>query len=155
MALKHLPSYVQFLPKHLRQNAKEGFFYFSSAIPLAGVAGTVVNDQVAIQNDSDFLWVSLTGIARDPAALQTVFPNPAVTIQINDSGSGRNVFQQAHDWGAVVGDAQLPGDFEYPYFANRGGTLTVTYTQLDTQAYDIRLALRGIKVFDFPEGINQ
>lgn len=149
MSLKHLPSYVGFLPPHLRRRAKEGFNYFASAIPLAAL-GTVVAT-VAIQNDSDFLWVDLTGAARDPAALQTVFPNPAVTIQINDSGSGRNVFQQPQDWVAVVGTAQLPGEFAYPYLAEMGGTLTVTLQNLAAQAYDIRLALRGFKVFQWEE----
>lgn len=149
MTIKHLPSYVAFLPPHLRKRAKEGFDYFAAAIPLAA-AGTVVVT-VAIQNDSDFLWVDLTGVARDPAAVQTVFPNPAVTVQVNDSGSGRNVFQQPQDWGAVVGTAQLPGEFAYPYLAEMGGTLTVTFQNLGAQAYDIRCALRGIKIFRMEE----
>jgi hypothetical protein len=150
MALKHLPSYVSFLPPHLRKRAKEGFNYSAQAIPLAALGTVVVT--VAIQNDSDFLWVDLTGIARDPAAVQTVFPNPAITIQVNDSGSGRNVFQQPLDWGAVVGTAELPGDFSYPYLAEMGGTLTVTFQNLGAQAYDVRCALRGIKVFQWDEG---
>lgn len=152
MSLKHLGSYVSHLPPQLRRRAKEGFVYFASAIPLAA-AGTVVVT-VAIQNDSDFLWVDLTGAARDPAALQTIFPNPAVTIQVNDSGSGRNVFQQPEDWVAVVGTAQLPGEFAYPYLAEKGGTLTITLQNLAAQAYDIRLALRGFKIFNWNEDID-
>lgn len=152
MALKHLPSYVSLLPPHLRKRAKEGFNYIANAVPLAA-AGTVVVT-VAIQNDSDFLWVDLTGAARDPLAVGTVFPNPAVTIQVNDSGSGRNVFQQPADWVAVVGTAQLPGDFSFPYLAEKGGTLTVTLVNLGAQAYDVRLALRGFKVFQWDESLG-
>ena len=151
MSLKHLPSYVSFLPPLLRKRAKEGFDYAAVAVPLAAL-GTVVAT-VAIQNDSDFLWVDLTGVARDPAAVQTIFPNPAITIQVNDSGSGRNVFQQPQDWGAVVGTAQLPGEFAYPYLAEMGGTLTVTFQNLGGQAYDVRCALRGIKIFQWDESV--
>lgn len=152
MALKHLPSYVSLLPRALRGRAREGFNYSAFALPLAAL-GTVVTT-VAIQSDSDFLWVDTTGVARDPAAVQTTFPNPAVTIQVNDSGSGRNVFQQALDWPTVVGTAQLPGDFSYPYLAEAGGTLTVTFTNLSAQAFDIRLALRGFKIFGFSEDLG-
>lgn len=155
MALKHLPSYISFLPKHVRNNAMEGFRYTAQAIPLAGVAGTVVVATVAIQNNSDFLWTSTAGVARDPAALQTVFPNPAVTIMANDSGSGNNLFQQPLDWPTCVGTAQLPDDADYPFYIKQGGELTITFTQLDVQAYDIRLALRGFKVYNFPADINQ
>lgn len=149
MTIKHLPSYVQFLPPHLRKNAKEGFMYSAVAIPLAA-AGTVVAT-VAIQNDSDFLWVDTRGVCRDPAAVQTIFPNPAVTIQVNDSGSGRNVFQAPLDWVAVVGTAQLPGEFSYPYLAEKAGVLTITFVNLGAQAYDIRCALGGFKVFRMEE----
>lgn len=153
MTIKHLPSYVSFLPPHLRRRAKEGFNYSAVAIPLAA-AGTVVAT-VAIQNDSDFLWVDCTGVCRDPAALQTIFPNPAVTVQVLDSGSGRQVFQAPLDWVTVVGDAQLPGEFAYPYLAEMGGQLDITFVNLAAQAYDLRLALRGFKIFQWPEDINQ
>lgn len=151
MALKHLPSYITFLPPHLRKRAKEGFVYFASQIPLAANATQV--STVAIQNDSDFLWVDLTGTCRDPGAVQTVFANPAVTLQVNDSGSGRNVFQQAQDWDNVVGTAELPGDFAYPYLAEKASTLTITFTNLGAQAYDLRVALRGFKIFAFDEDV--
>lgn len=153
MTIKHLPSYVSFLPPLLRTRAKEGFDYSAVALPLA--AGGTVVATVAIQNDSDFLWVDITGACRDPAALETIFPNPAVTLQINDSGSGRNVFQQPMDWVTVVGTAQLPGEFAYPYMAEMGGTLTVTFVNLGAQAYTLRTALRGIKIFQHPETVNQ
>ena len=39
--------------------------------------------------------------------------------------------------------------------SEKGGTLTVTFTNLGAQAYDIRCALRGIKVFNHLETVNQ
>lgn len=149
MALKHLPSYITFLPPHLRRKAKEGFVYSATQIPLAANATQV--STIAIQNDSDFLWVDITGTARDPLAPQTVFVAPAITVMVNDSGSGRNVFQAAQDWRNVVGTAELPGDYSYPYLAEKGGTLTITFQNLGAQAYDVRVALRGFKIFNFNE----
>jgi len=153
MTIKHLPSYIMFLPPELRKNAMEGFNYTAHALALAAGGTAVVT--VSIQNSSDFLWVDITGVARDPANVETVFPNPAVTLQVQDSGSSDLVFQQAVDWGNVVGTAQLPGEFAYPYLAEMGGQLTVTYTNLGAQAYDLRVALRGFKVFPFGPDINR
>ncbi len=153
MSLKHLPSYIMFLPLELRKNAMEGFNYSAHAPTLAAGATAVVT--VAIQNNSDFLWVDITGVATDPANPETVFPTPAVALQIEDSGASDMVFQQPLHWGNVVGTAQLPGEFAYPYLAEMGGQLTVTYTNLGAQAYTLWVAFRGFKVFQFGPGINQ
>ncbi len=150
MALKHLPSYISFLPPNLRKRAKRAFFYTAEVIPLA--VNAVATPTIPIEADSAFQFTSITGTVRDPAAPQTAFPFPAITIQINDSGSGRNLLRRPTDWHNIVGTAQLPGDFEYPYFAKAAGEFTVTLQNLSgLQAYDVRLTFRGFKVFGFDD----
>jgi len=146
--------YLQYLPPSLRGRARQYFGYVANVLPLAA-AGTGTAT-VAIQNDSDFLLVAVTGSARDPAAPTTRFLAPAITLQINDSGSGRNLWAQPVDWITVVGTAELPCYLPFPYLVEKSGEFTITQQSLSLaggQAYNTRLTLHGFKIFTFSEDV--
>lgn len=140
--------YQELLPPQVRKRAKDFFGYGTDFTPLAA-AGTLSQD-IAIQNDSDFLLVTASAIVTD--VLNTTFTatNAApFLVQISDSGSGRNLFNRAVHFSAVFGDAQLPAWFPFPKLLDRASTLRVTLQNLDgANAFNVRVLFEGIKVFD-------
>jgi hypothetical protein len=150
-----LPSlYAPYLPPAVRANEKDLFAYsIPPVLPLAAAGAAAPT--FAVQADSDFLAVAINGIARDPADPTVVFQVPAITLQIFDQGAGRNLFDRAQDWAAIVGTAQLPGFFPYPKLIDRSSTVRVDLASLVPAAgqdYDVRLSLVGFKIFDWARG---
>ena len=140
--------YTDYLPPRLMKRARDFFSYNVEILPLA--AATTDQATFAVQNDSDFLAVSIVGTARDPAAPGTMFANPGITMQIEDSGSGRTLFNRVVDWAQFVGTAALPGFLPYPKVIGRSSTVTFTFANLTAaQDYDIRVAVAGFKIFEW------
>ena len=142
------PGAVFGLPSQFEGRARDFFCYSVTSLPLAAAGNQ--NPTFSVQNDSDFVALGLSGIARDPAAPATRFLDPAITIQILDQGAGRNLFSQPLDWASIVGDAE-----DIPYWPeakiiNRASTVTVQLASLEAaggQDYNVRLAVVGFKVF--------
>lgn len=143
--------YADYLPPQLMDRERDYFAYSVTSLNL--LAATVATPTFAVQNDSDFLLASVTGSARDPADPTVQFATPALSIQIDDAGSGRNLFNQATHWDNLCGTAQLPFVLPYPKLINRASTVTVTVTNLDVaQAYDVRITFHGFKIFTWKRG---
>lgn len=140
--------YLDFLPAEWRENERD---YFGYGITAANIlAGTTQVPTFSVQADSMFLLTQITGTARDPAAPAVRFPNPALALQIDSGGSGRNMFSQAVHWDTVVGDAQLPYFLPYPKLFEPRAVVNVTMANLDAaQAYDVRITFGGFKIFNY------
>lgn len=140
--------YLDFLPPRLRQSPRDFFAYgldFAS-IPAGGGVGT---ESFTVQSDSDFLIVALAATVVQPAAQETAVPFQALTLTVRDSGSGRNFFNRAQGFGAVVGTGALPNYFPYPKFVDRSSEITASVTNNDSaQAALVRLSFLGFKIFD-------
>ena len=130
---------------------KTDFFVFSwTWTPL--LANATESRTVQIQNDSDFLMVALSGIVRSTAA-GAAAQAAAATLVLESSGSGRNVFDRAQDWDAIVGTAQRPAWLPAPKFLDRASALQATLADIGGIDRTIRLAAWGIKVFDSTMGV--
>lgn len=139
---------LEYLPPELRQRARDYFAYSTDFLPLA--AGTADTESISIQADSDFLLVAATGIARDPADVDSRFAAPAITVQLTDTGSGRQLQNQAQDWLSFFGDSELPFFLPYPKVLDRNSILTTTLENLDgAQDYDVRISYHGFKIFNW------
>lgn len=143
--------YTDYIPPHLKNRDRDFFGYTTQVLPLGVGAAGIQTPTLTIEGDSEFLAVAINGIARDPAAVTTVFAMPAITFTIFESGTGRNFFSGPVDWGCRVGTALQPGFMPYPKLLKRTAVLTFTFQNLDAvQTYDIRLVLEGFKIFDRP-----
>lgn len=142
--------FIQFVPPPLRPYAKDYFGYTVESLNLAG--GAVATPTFAVQKDSDFLLCLVTGTARDPANPTVVFAAPALTVLITSSGSGRNLMSRPLDWNNVAGTAQRPFFLPWTKFIQQSSTVEVQLTNLSPavggQAYDVRMAFHGFKIFD-------
>ena len=115
-------------------------------------AGSTAEGNIQIQADSDFIWklgayfaLNVTG-GLDPT-LDT-YPVPPVSVQITDSGSGRNLFNTALPINQVFGSGSLP--FVLPteriFRARSNVQFAVSNERVDD--YTFTLSLIGSKIFN-------
>lgn len=107
---------------------------------------------VQIQADSDFELQKLAYFADEAFADQTEDSRvlPLMTLQLIDTGTGRQLFNTPIPIPAIAGDGRIP--FILPttkvYAANSSITVAVANYSL-TSAYGLRLALIGTKIFRY------
>lgn len=137
------------LPRRLWASTKDFFVYTANFItadgtqlPLSGSRDV----QTQIQNDSHFIIM---------AGVRTVFntddttaiANPPITVQIQDSGSGRSLLSSFTQIENLFGTAQLPAYWPYPKIIKRSSTLTTQLVNLAATARHVRIAYLGFKVW--------
>jgi len=125
-------------------------FYIYEAEALALVSGGSANDIVNIEADSDFYMQKFAYEADIAGAAFTADtrPIPLVTIQLIDSGSGRQLMQNPIPVSSFMGDGQLPFILPNPRLFLRNSTIQIAFTNFDAAiTYNIRLAFIGYKIY--------
>jgi len=125
-------------------------FYIYEAEALALVAGGSANDIVNIEADSDFMLQKFAFQADIAAAAYTdsTRPWPNVTVQLIDSGSGRQLMQQPIPVTSFMGTGELPFILPNPRKFLRNSTIQVAFTNFDAAVtYNLRLAFIGYKIY--------
>lgn len=127
------------------------FIYLISTSNLAAATGTA-NVSVQVQADSDFKLIKLTQFSNNHAAITNQTEStrvlPLVTVQITDTGSGRNLFSAAVPIPNLFGDGRIPFILPIARIFKARSTITVAFANYDTAlAYDLNLALIGTKLF--------
>jgi len=136
-------------PEKVDEIRRDFYVYESEALALTAVTGTA-NDIINIEADSDFMLQKLTYQADIAAAAFTdstrVIPN--VTVQIIDSGSGRQLMQEPIPIPSIFGTGELPFILTNPRKFMRNSTIQVAYANFDAAvAYNVRLAFIGYKIY--------
>jgi hypothetical protein len=127
---------------------KEFFVYEEDFLALA--IGTSAAGNINIQADSDFVLQKLTYFADVAAAGQTAATRvvPLATLQITDTGSGRNVMESAVPITSIFGTGELPFILPTPRLFLARSTIAITVANFDAaDAYNIRLSFIGYKVY--------
>ena len=115
-------------------------------------AGATTNTTLSISADADFYWNaasyfvvthgSATGIE------ESTFQIPCVTVIITDTGSSRQLMNQAIVLNTIAGDGKRPYRLTRPRLFRRTTSITFTFTSFDsTNALDIYFTLHGFKVY--------
>jgi len=128
--------------------AKDFFIYDVDFLALA--AGTSATQTVNIQADSDFVVQKLSYHANIANAAQTVNTRviPLCTVLIVDTGSGRQLMNQAVDLTTFFGTGENPFILPQPKVFVARTNISIQLANYDaTQTYNVRLALIGIKLF--------
>ncbi len=128
------------------------FFYIYQTPNIATIAASAATTNV-IQFDVDsvFCWMRLNVFADIAGAVQT--PSslvvPLVTLQITDTGSGTNYFNNPVPLGSVAGSAQLPFVMPTPVMVQPTASLQFAYANFSnaTTYANLRLQLIGFKVY--------
>ncbi len=132
------------------QIGSQALFIYSTptAVALAtSGSGTAV---IQIQADSVFELQRLAFSAYVTGTPDTAVTFPPVTLQINDTGSGANLFDQPVMLGTVAygGAGFGPFPVSSPRFFAPNSTLTLSLANLSAaNAYTVRVSLQGRKLF--------
>lgn len=136
-------------------NVKKNKDFFINSLTVDPLnAGLSATRTIQIEADSDFLALKLTYFAyltTLAAITESARIIPLVRIQIQDTGSGRNLFNQAVPIPALFGTGELPYIIPMKegrmFKSNSGITFTLTNFSAATN-YGIDLTLSGIKTWD-------
>lgn len=129
---------------------------------------TTVPEQLAIEQDADFLFEKITGVAFGPVneagipqQANTDFPMPGIAIgqgfagrglsvQILDTGSGRELTSGSIPVETLLSPGygnQLYVPYPIKYFANRNSKIKFIFTNQDTQArHSVTVVINGYKI---------
>lgn len=138
--------WARFLPAGLAGKLVDFFVYEADFLPVN--ANSPLQQDIQIQNDSNF--VILGAFAAVTETDNTTFlPYPAwpFTIQINDTGSGRQAQNKAVHISSIVCEAQFPAPWLQPKYVRSGATLSTIITNLSGTNRNVRLGYVGVKVF--------
>lgn len=128
--------------------ARDFFVYNAVFANLAAGASATYN--LSINADSDFQVEKLTYMADLSAAAETAsgLVIPLVTVQIQDSGSGRYLMDQATPVPNLFGTGQIPFVLKQPkIFVARANIVVTVANYSAVTAYNLRLSFIGSKLF--------
>ena len=91
------------------------------------------------------VFADIAGAVQTPSSLVV----PLVTVQITDTGSGTNYFNNPIPLGSVAGSGQLPFVMSTPQFVQPAASLQFAFANFSaaTTYANLRLALVGFKVY--------
>lgn len=125
-------------------------FYVYEAEALAILPAGSANDIINIEADSDFILQKFAFQADIAAAAYTdaTRPWPNISVQLIDSGSGRQLMQNPIPVTSFMGTGELPFILPNPRKFLRNSTIQVAFTNFDAAVtYNIRLAFIGYKIY--------
>jgi hypothetical protein len=127
----------------------EDFFVYGATFATIA-ANAVQNVNINIDAGSAFKWCAATMQCdlAGAAFTESAAPVPLCALQITDTGSGRQLFNQAQPLSALFGNGQLPFILPQPrgFMPNSNVSLQLSNFSAAT-TYTVRLALIGTKVF--------
>lgn len=130
------------------QFIEDYFIYQLDFTALAG--GTTGNGSIQIQADSDFKWIKSTHESNIANAIQTDSSRviPLVTVNITDTGSGRQLMSAPVPIENIYGTGPLPFLLPVPRIFRARSTIAVTVSNFTAATtYNIRLSFIGTKLF--------
>lgn len=126
--------------------------FFSSLAPGADAQGSI-----EIQADSDFEWLSSTYHAFNTAAPEQTADStivPPITVQIQDTGSGRNLFDLPAVVSTVFGIGALPYILPISRIFRARSSILFTVSSFAAgggTTFGLRLNLHGRKLFEYKQ----
>jgi hypothetical protein len=115
-------------------------------------ADSTANGQIQIQADSDFELQKLTHFTDIGASVETEATRvlPLVTLQITDTGTGRQMFSQPVPIPAIMGDGRIPFILSTPKLFTRNASVSFQVSNYSAATiYNLRLQLIGAKIFAY------
>lgn len=136
-------------PSNVQKN-QDLFVYGNVVSSIA--AGASATSQISIDADSNFFAVKFNCFATISGAAVTsdTRPLPLVTLQITDSGSGRNLLNTPLPLPVICGYAELPGILPINRLFRGNSTITLQFTNYSAvTTYRIDYGFIGIKQFNY------
>jgi hypothetical protein len=137
-----------------REGNEDYFFYAATVTGLQSTAASATSI-INIDADSDFLCTALSYQAvittAGLGALVTEATNviPVVTLQINDTGSGKSLMNQPVPLGSIAGDGKRPYRLPRPRVFQSNATVQLNWLAYVVAGtiYQINFVMHGIKQY--------
>jgi hypothetical protein len=142
------PGIFRLIPAKYRNKVKDFFGYAADFLPLT--ASLTQTQNISIQSDSDFLIVAGVAVVTTTDNLTRLTFVPQL-VQLFDSGSGRQFFNQPTHYHNVYGTAEQPAYWTFPKLMTRSATLSVQHQNLEAVSRNVRVIFLGFKIFDIDE----
>lgn len=138
-------------PRQPKPPQLRDFFVYDIDFLALAASGTA-NGSIQIQADADFELQKLAHFSDIAVATQTASSRvlPLVTIQITDTGTGRQMFNAPVPIPALFGDGQIPFILPTTKVFSKNASVSIVLSNYDTaNAYNVRLQLIGAKIFTY------
>lgn len=122
------------------------FLVVEADLAVAGAAGATVTVRTTLDTDADFLALTAIRDVRVAGAESTVIVNPAMTVELKMSSSGRELHNVPVHIENMAGTAQLHKNWPAPKLFVAGSTISTKFTNLGV-ASKVRLTFIGYKRF--------
>lgn len=129
----------------LESGPRDFFVYSAEFIPIGASASATV--RIAIQADSHFALMEITGDVRALVTDETVIATPAMRMTLRDEGTGRILMDRAQMWDNLIGTAERPFFLPAPKIIRANSVLVVDLVNDNANARQVRIAFIGFKVF--------
>lgn len=134
------------------------FYSYTLSIPSLA-AGATATDVVNIENDSQFVWIKSTYFADIAGGAQTENTRviPLINMQITDSGSARQFFDEAQPINSIAGQGAIPFILPAPFIFNNNANINASFTNFSnaTTYINIKLTLHGFRVYEFGNSLSR
>lgn len=116
-------------------------------------AGATATDKISIEADSDFVIVKQSMHVSDGAGAAItgagkILPN--VTVQIIDTGSGRQFFDDEQPVGNLFGTGEIPFILPVQQLVRANSVLRVNFTSFEAAANRrVQLSFIGYKLYQY------
>jgi hypothetical protein len=130
------------------QYFEDFYVYTANFLALAPDASQIFSIQ--IQADADFKWIKSTYQAdiAEAAFTAATQPVPNVTVQLTDTGTGKQLFQTPVPIATLFGIGQLPFILPIARMFSARSSIQVTVANYDAAVtYGIQLQFIGMKVW--------
>lgn len=125
------------------------YWYTTGEFDIASTNTGGVNETIQIGDDGDFYCTHLTYQADIAGALLTEATNiiPLITVQLIDTGSGRNLMNDPIPLASMAGDGKRPMRFGRPRVFTRNSTIQLKFFPflVAGTTYTIQFILGGYK----------
>ena len=129
------------------------YIYTASVASLAAAA--TATDVTNIESDSPFVWIKTAYFADIAGAAQTNDSRviPLVNVQIVDSGSARQFFDEVQPINSFAGQAGLAAFETVPYLFKPNSSINTTFTNFSaaTTYANLRLSYIGYRVYEYSQ----
>lgn len=139
------------IPAFNPRDGMEDYFWYANRVTGLSSVATTATGIINIDADSDFYCVAFSYQADIAGAILTESTNPIplLTLQINDTGSGKSLSNVPLPIGTMAGDGKRPYRLVRPrvFLSNATVQLNWTAYQAAGTTYNITFVMHGYKVY--------
>lgn len=133
--------------------------YYAYTLNIASLAaGATDSDTINIENDSQFVWTKTAYFADVAGGAQENDTRviPLINVQLVDSGSARQFFDEPQPVNSIGGQGAIPFILPAPFIFKNNANINGAFSNFSaaTTYANFRLTLHGYRVYQYGNSIT-